>query len=86
MRIKDLKKSLKSKLESRYFSITQPWELLKFKYLDRLEVSSSDILFTLKHNDTEWKVTIEERGIIQESKSFLSESDACEYFESLVIK
>ena len=85
MRIKDLKKSLKSKLGNRNFSISQPWELLKFKYLEHLEVRSSDILFTLKLNDKAWEVTIEERGTIQELKSFLSESDACEYFEKLLI-
>lgn len=86
MKIKELKRKLNSEIKDKYISISQPWELSKFKYLDQLEVRNIDMLYTLMADGKNWKVTIEERGTLLQLKIFENESDACEYFEKILIK
>lgn len=86
MKIKELKKKLKSELRDSSYRIYHPWELLKLNYINRLEVSNYEMIYKLFENGDEWKVIFEERGNQINSKSFLTEDDACVYFEKIFIK
>ena len=86
MKIKELKQILKSEIRDNYTIVRQPWELLKLKHLDHLEVQNIEILYTLKLKGLEWEFSIEERGNLRELKTFTNESDACEYFKKVLIR
>lgn len=83
MRIKELKRKLKSKLRDSNYRISHPWELLKLRFINRLEVTNYEMTYRIFENGAEWKIIFEERGNQVNSKSFLKEEDACTYFETI---
>ena len=86
MNIKELKKFLKLALRNKDYRISHPWELLKLRYLNRIEVSNCEMTYVLTEDGDEWKIVYEERGNLIKSESFQSEEEACIYFEGLFIK
>lgn len=87
MKIKELKKLLRSHFKESVTIVRQPWELLKFRYLDRIEVLNvhGENEHILKLKDNVWEVESKSRGQTDELKSFSSQSEACNYFYKLLI-
>ena len=81
MKIKELRKLLRSHFKGSITIVRQPFELLRLKYLDRLEVLnvSGENEYSLKLNDNLWEVESKSRGQTDELKSFSKESEACNY-------
>ena len=86
MNISELKKNLKRSLHSRknHIQIIHPWELLTFKHIDSLEIRLPTESYCLRKEKQEWIVYYEERGVINEKKSFITEDEACKYFEEWI--
>ena len=86
MKIKELRKLLAPHYKGSITIVRQPFELLKFKYLDRLEVLNvhGENEYSLKLNDKVWEVESKSRGQTDELKSFSSESEACIYMYKLL--
>jgi len=83
MNIKELNKYLKIELRNKDYQISRPWELLKLKYLNRIEVSIYKMTYIIKEVGDEWKILIEERGVVIKSESFQTEKEACAFFKEL---
>ena len=86
MKIKELRKLLRSNYQGTGVIIRQPWELLKFRYLDQLEVinESGENEHILRLKDNIWEVESKSRGQTDELKSFSTESEACSYLFKLL--
>jgi len=87
MKIKELRKLLVSHYKEKSVIVRQPFELLKFKHIDRLEVLnvSGENEYLLKRIVNLWEVESKSRGQTDELKSFTNESDACNYLYKLLI-
>ncbi len=83
MNIKELNKYLKQEFRNRDYKISRPWELFKLKYLKRLEVSYFEMSYLIMEQGGEWKIQIEERGVVNKSESFQTEKEACIFFKGL---
>jgi len=83
MNIKELNKYLKTELRDKNYRVSRPWELLKLKYLNRIEVSSYEMTYLIMEQGGEWKIQIEERGVVNKSESFQTEKEACIFFKGL---
>ncbi len=83
MNIKELNTYLKQELRNTNYRISRPWELLKLKYLKRLEVSNYEMTYLIMEQGGEWKIQIEERGVVDKSESFKTEKEACIFFKEL---
>ena len=88
MNLLQLKKKLRKELRDIKdpIQIIHPFELLKMKYVQKLEVDFPPVIFRIEKVKDIWKVTISERGKVFENKEFLYENDACLFFNDLVIK
>lgn len=86
MNLSQLKKKLRKKLQAIDVQarIYHPWELLKMKYLDYLEVRFPTNSYCIKRENGTWKVYYKERGSVFEEKVFANEKKACEYFEKWI--
>ena len=67
MNIKELNKYLKIELRNKDYRISRPWDLLKLKYLNRIEVSNYEMRYLIKEDGDDWKILIEERGAVIKS-------------------
>ena len=86
MNLSQLKKKFKKKVHAiNYARIYHPWELLKMKYLDHLEVRFPTNSYCIERENGIWKVYYKERGVVFDEKIFASEKEACEYFEKWVM-
>ena len=83
MNIKELNKYLKQELRNANYRISRPWELLKLKHLNRIEVSNYEMTYLIMEQGGEWKIQIAERGVVNKSESFQTENEACIFFKEL---
>ena len=87
MKIKELRKLLTSHYKGSNAIVRQPFNLLRLKYQDRLEVLNvhGENEYILKLTDNVWEVESKSRGQTVELKSFSNESEACNYLHKLLI-
>jgi hypothetical protein len=86
MNIKELNKYLIHELRNTDYRISRPWELLRLKYLKRLEVSNFEMIYLIMEQGGEWKIQIEERGIVNRTELFHTEKEACIFFKGLFMQ
>lgn len=83
MNIKELNKYLKIELRNKDYRISRPWELLKLRYLNRIEVYNYEMRYLIDEDGDDWKILIEERGAVIKSETFPTEKEACIFFKGL---
>lgn len=83
MNIKRLKSSLKKRGYNDvrfYYTLCLP----SFRFRPVLTVGADPYCCLMKEDNNRWITTMQERGNLQERRTFYSESEACSYFERLV--
>lgn len=80
------KKILKRKIKKSNCnaSIAHPFELLRMKRIDYLEVKLSTESYCIRNMDGKWKVYFLERGKAFNERIFDTEQEACEFFYNWV--
>ena len=81
MKLIELNKLLKEKFKNSIspVSIIFPFELIKMKHKNFIEVRFPSDNYVIKKLTNNWVVNYSERGKLFESKVFIKEEDACEF-------
>jgi hypothetical protein len=87
MNIRELNRNLKIKLKGnkRVMQIIHPWDLLKFRYVNYLEVMGYGGGYFLQEKNGQWETWFQERTTRFEVRKFDSEEEACMYFYSWIV-
>ena len=87
MKIRELKRRIRDELKKHKVnaSLKYPWELSKLRHINYFELMLPGESYCLEEKDNKWEVFFTERGAKFETKVFISETEACEYFYNWII-
>jgi len=87
LKIQELRGSLKRLLKNENISskIIQPWELLRFSYVEALEVRFYTESYFIKKKKNNWITFHCERGLESEKREFSNEEEACRFFYNWIV-
>jgi hypothetical protein len=87
MKTRELYKRLKIQLKGnkQVMRIIHPWDLVKFRYVNYLEVMGYGGSHCLREKNGQWETCYEERGTGFEVRKFSTEEEACAYFYNWIV-